>query len=233
MHLVLATQRPGVSSAPTFVRTPASGLRCASPTQANRARSSTSRTPPSFPHHARSRLRTTCDGWSHRIQTARVGASEPIGAAPTSVRHDNWRTSAIRCRTPVSAESGPTDLAVGRLSGRRSDNGSRHPPGERLVVAAADVITLDQLPAMEADDVIPLGLCDLPAQQAQRPFAIDLADGGHLLVAGGPRSAGPPRCAPQRDPPPVGSRHRTAMCSGFDCASGGLGPCGRFHPAGR
>ena len=47
-------------------------------------------------------------------------------------------TSAIRCRTPVSAESGPTDLAVGRLSGRRSDNGSRHPPGERLVVAAAD-----------------------------------------------------------------------------------------------
>ena len=60
------------------------------------------------------------------------------------------------------------------------------------------VITLDQLPAMEADDVIPLGLCDLPAQQAQRPFAIDLADGGHLLVAGGPRSGGPPRCAPQR-----------------------------------
>ena len=40
----------------------------------------------------------------------------------------------------------------------------------------------------------------------------------------GRAAAGPPRCAPQRDPPPVGSRHRTAMCMASTVHRGVWGP---------
>jgi S-DNA-T family DNA segregation ATPase FtsK/SpoIIIE len=40
----------------------------------------------------------------------------------------------------------------------------------------------DEVPALD------LGLVDVPAEQRRRSFAVDLAGGGHLLVAGSPRS---------------------------------------------
>jgi S-DNA-T family DNA segregation ATPase FtsK/SpoIIIE len=83
-------------------------------------------------------------------------------------------------------------------------------------------MTLSELPELSTRDSIPVGLCDLPGQQTQRTYAIDLAHGGHVLIAGGPRSG---RTTALRTV--AGSLARTLATSDchlhvLDCASGAL-----------
>ncbi len=50
-----------------------------------------------------------------------------------------------------------------------------------------DTVDVNGLPPCGAYE-LPLGLVDRPGNQSQAPFAIDLATGGSLVIAGGPRS---------------------------------------------
>ena len=75
-------------------------------------------------------------------------------------------------------------------------------------------------------------MCDLPEQQTQHAFAIDLAHGGHVLVVGGPRSG---RTTALRTI--AGSLARSFVPSEchlyvIDCASGGLAPLGSLPHCG-
>jgi S-DNA-T family DNA segregation ATPase FtsK/SpoIIIE len=72
--------------------------------------------------------------------------------------------------------------------------------------------------------LIPFGLDDLPAQQDQRPAALDLASFGHMMVAGAPRSG---RSQLLRTiAGAVGLHHRAADVHlyGLDCGNGALLP---------
>ncbi|MBO8196256.1 cell division protein FtsK [Streptomyces oryzae] len=57
----------------------------------------------------------------------------------------------------------------------------------------ADLVTVAEVPrpaAVRRDDVPPavFGVTDVPARQAREPLLLDLVDGDHLLLVGGPRS---------------------------------------------
>jgi DNA segregation ATPase FtsK/SpoIIIE, S-DNA-T family len=56
-----------------------------------------------------------------------------------------------------------------------------------------ETVTLGALPRSHAEAAgelapIPFGITDVPARQAREPLTVNLADGGHLVVAGAPRS---------------------------------------------
>src|SRR5581483_215346 len=56
-----------------------------------------------------------------------------------------------------------------------------------------ETVTLDAVPRAPergASDVapVPFGITDIPARQAREPLTVDLAHGGHLVIAGAPRS---------------------------------------------
>ncbi|QEV19539.1 FtsK/SpoIIIE domain-containing protein [Streptomyces alboniger] len=136
------------------------------------------------------------------VQTARIGGRRPgLEAAPqVTVNPLNW--TAYGHPPPRAAqEDGDdgtlvTDLAVlvdaiadgAKLLGCATPRSPWLPP-------IPDQVQLGDLPELPpepagADTVRPIafGLTDLPAEQARAALALDLADGEHLMIAGGPRS---------------------------------------------
>lgn len=162
-----------------------------------------------------------------QFQSARVGGRKQAYAVHrTTVVPQPWhRLGDPPTRLAGSGdEEGPTDLA------RLVD--AIRVAAEQLAVPSVPSPWLPPLPDVVAlADLtpsrplsVPIGLMDLPTQQARAPFEMELEHGSHLLVAGGPRSgrttllrtvagaiAG--RCA-------VDDVHVYA----YDCASGGLLP---------
>jgi S-DNA-T family DNA segregation ATPase FtsK/SpoIIIE len=51
-----------------------------------------------------------------------------------------------------------------------------------------EVLPLSAVPSASGAATVPYGVLDLPAEQRRAPLVLDLEHGGHLLVAGGPRS---------------------------------------------
>ena len=100
-----------------------------------------------------------------------------------------------------------------------------------------ELVTLGTLPRGHAGvdgdlSPIPFGITDVPARQAREPLTVDLANGGHLVVAGAPRSG---RSTVLRTI--AGSV--AARCSpadvhiyGLDCGTGSLLPLARLPHCG-
>lgn len=206
VHLVLATQRPaGVVSAE--IRANAAlriGLRM---TDAGDSRDildapDAASIPPSVPGRAVARL---ADGRLTALQVARVGGEPPRPVrSATTVRPLRWdsvgapsATDADEDPPAVEVAAGPPVDAAGRTSGTTDLGqiaaaaraaarllGIEAPPSPWLP-PLPDRVVLDGLEAPA--DVLPLGLLDRPDLQRRDTYGLDLA-GGHLLVAGGPRS---------------------------------------------
>ena len=138
------------------------------------------------------------------VQSARIGGRRP-GAA-TAIRHPArliqvpWREVGrplppARAATADDDPNSATDLSVLvdaiRTAAERLDC-----PGQRSpwLAPLPDLLTLDEVPAGPAGqgdwDVapIPFGLTDVPARQAREATTLDLAHGGHVVVAGAART---------------------------------------------
>ena len=135
------------------------------------------------------------------VQSARIGGRRPATgkSGPKAVLSPLPWTAFSR-PLPRSAESEDdgtmvTDLAVlvDAIRGG-SDAMGFPPPRSPWLPPLPEHVTLEALtaaagPAPAHGDVPPIGfaLTDLPAQQARKPFALDLVAGEHTMLAGGAR----------------------------------------------
>ena len=173
-------------------------------------------------------------GGATAFQTARVGNRRAAHAAPTSVWREEWSRMGDPPRRPTDMRtSGPTELSLLVDALCEATTLARiAPPRKAWLSPLPTSVTLDELPDLVVSDAIPVGVCDLPEQQTQHAFAIDLAHGGHVLVVGGPRSG---RTTALRTI--AGSLARSFVPSEchlyvIDCASGGLAPLGSLPHCG-
>ncbi len=200
IHLVLATQRPaGVVSAEIRANTALRiCLRVADAAESLDVIDSpaAARISQRLPGRAHVRL---ADGGITAVQAARVGGparrDEPLSVAPVP-----WRD--VGAQAPKAAtDSGVTDLAelvdsitdAAGLIGVSAPRSPWLPPLPGLVTTA----DLPDPTSSRQQDVdgppgagfrIPLGLHDLPAEQRRDVYALDLAAGRHLLLAGSART---------------------------------------------
>ncbi len=191
VHLVLATQRPGgVVSAEIRANTNLRiALRVTDPAESQdvievKDAALISRSTP-----GRAFCRTGAADVA-QFQCARVGGPVATPDPPPSLRVLHWNTMGDPC--PVGPDAGDgggaTDLSclVGEI----------RQAAEHLRLPAVRSPWLPPLPATTAladlgpaaPDSLLLGRLDLPGRQAQTAYRLELAGGGHLLVAGGPRS---------------------------------------------
>ncbi|MEP6695556.1 MAG: FtsK/SpoIIIE domain-containing protein [Pseudonocardiales bacterium] len=192
VHLVLATQRPaGVVSGEIRANTNLRiALRVTDPAESQDVIDSTSAALIGQATPGRACCRSGSGGVV-AFQCARVGGRGPGGAAAAA------RVSPLRWEkagdpppaAPVEeAQAGPTDLArlveavraAARSLGAPALRSPWLPPLPELLVRA-------DLPRT-GSEALSVGLLDLPTEQAQRTFSVDLAHGEHLLAAGGPGS---------------------------------------------
>ena len=203
VHLILATQRPaGVVSADIRANT---NLRIAlrvtdstessdvidAPDAARIAKSTPGRC------YVRSGASTPV-----AVQSARIGGRRPgPGQAREATRVVPVPWQALGRPLPSAGTSAPaddgtmaTDLSVLvdaiATAARQLGVAEQHSPWLPPLPAE---ITLDALPRgaeQVTGDVAPIrfGITDIPARQAREPLAVDLAHGGHLVIAGAPRS---------------------------------------------
>jgi len=198
VHLVLATQRPaGVVSADIKANTNLRiALRVTDPAESTNVIDAKDAAfiGPATPGRAVARIGS---GSVTTFQSARVGGHPRAEVTDETRVHvltgrGHWEPPAA---SPAwsTGPNVPTDLArivdaCIAAASIAAPHGLSVPPvpspwlpplGERVIV--------DDLPPAPVG-VVPLGLCDLPAQQSRAPWGLDLERGGHLLVVGGPRS---------------------------------------------
>ncbi len=192
VHLILATQRPsGVVSpvirANTSLRL---ALRMTDDSEsrdvldlADAARISASRPGRGFAR--------TATGAPVEFQAARVGGRH--GGSPTrpdrpTVCLSPWSTAGDIDGTPADPiDDADTDLRTTVAAIRSAVDPHTDPPRRPWLPPLPTVVTLADL-GDRTGDVLPFALADHPAEQRQGTHAIDLARGGSVLVAGGPRS---------------------------------------------
>lgn len=236
IHLVLATQRPGGVVSPeiranTTLRI---ALRVTDPADSADVIDSTqaAQIPRDYPGRACCR---TAAGGVVAFQTAWAGGrpARPVDLEPT-VRPAPWDRAGEPGRpAPAHPEQdGPTDLA--RLVTAIRAAAERLPPAvlrSPWLAPLPAVLTLDQLPPGD-HDLLPLGRSDRPAEQSQPPFGLDLAAGGHLLVAGGPRSGRTTLLRTLAGAVAAGTEPSDVHLYALDCAGGGLAPLVELPHAG-
>ncbi|MGW8725303.1 FtsK/SpoIIIE domain-containing protein [Streptomyces sp. NPDC055808] len=136
------------------------------------------------------------------VQSARIGGRRPATgkSGPKAVLSPlPWAAFSRPLPRPAESEDDGTmvtDLAVLVDAIRDgSDKMGFPPPRSPWLPPLPEHVTLESLaaaaaPAPAHGDVPPIGyaLTDLPAQQARKPFALDLVDGEHTMLAGGARS---------------------------------------------
>ncbi|MEV5946884.1 FtsK/SpoIIIE domain-containing protein [Streptomyces sp. NPDC051993] len=136
------------------------------------------------------------------VQSARIGGRRPAtGKSGPKATLSPLPWASFSRPLPKSAESEDdgtmvTDLAV--LVDAIRDGSEKMgfpPPRSPWLPPLPEHVTLEALaaaagPAPIHGDVPPIGyaLTDLPAQQARKPFALDLVQGEHTMLAGGARS---------------------------------------------
>jgi S-DNA-T family DNA segregation ATPase FtsK/SpoIIIE len=172
------------------------------------------------------------------FQAGRVGGRRPGAVAatiqrPWLARLDWAELGRPWPQRPASAraeEAEITDLTVLVRAICQASESMRLPAPKRpWLPALPDTLLLNDLPALPppADGqlpAIPYGLDDLPAQQDQRPAALNLASFGHMMVAGAPRSGRSQLLRTMAGA--VGLHHREADVHlyGLDCGNGALLP---------
>lgn len=252
IHLILATQRPsGVVSAEIRANTNLRiALRVTDAIESNDVLDApdAAQIAKSTPGRAYVRL-----GAASLVpfQAGRVGGRRPGQAA--TVRPDpfvagiGWtdlgRPVPARPQAADDSDVEVTDLTVlvDAILGANELTGvpPQHSPWLPALPAA---VTLDELeeqfPVARAEPgsprlpALPYALEDLPTQQARRPAVIDLAEFGHLYVAGGPRSG---RSQLLRTVAAVIGRHTSSAdvhLYGLDCGNGALLPLAKLPHCG-
>jgi S-DNA-T family DNA segregation ATPase FtsK/SpoIIIE len=124
------------------------------------------------------------------FQSARVGRSATVAEPGPRIRRAVWADAgAARPRPAAGPTSGPTDLSrlVDAACAAAAALDITPVPSPWLPPLGA-VLPLATIPATSRAALVPYGLLDLPAEQRRAPLVLDLEHGGHLLVAGGPRS---------------------------------------------
>jgi DNA segregation ATPase FtsK/SpoIIIE, S-DNA-T family len=119
------------------------------------------------------------------IQTAQVGGAFIGGGGPRVIPLDDWGL----CQLPGQEQPAQTDLQVlvtaicgaARRVGGMNPRRPWLPPLPRLLPSA-------QLGRLQTGTPVPLGLVDVPEEQAQHVVSMDLARAETMLLAGGPRS---------------------------------------------
>ena len=235
VHLVLATQRPsGVVSpeirANTNIRV---ALRVTDPSESVDVIEApdAARIPRSVPGRGYAR---TGHSSLTAFQSARVGGRRPgISAAglpevTTLLWNQLGRPWPDTGRVVVSDDETDLHALVGAIVEAAKRMGIDQPPSPWLP-ALPEVVTVGELervaPANPGELApIPIGLQDLPERQTQRSVSLDVEHGGHLLVAGSPRSG---RSSVLRAIGyGVGSRYDPGDVHlfGLDCGNGALQP---------
>jgi S-DNA-T family DNA segregation ATPase FtsK/SpoIIIE len=127
------------------------------------------------------------------FQSARVGRSVAVADPGPRVRPATWADAGGARPRAISAASGrtsgPTDLS--RLVDSACTAAARldvTPVASPWLAPLDAALPLAAVPRTSPAAAVPYGVLDLPAEQRRAPLVLDLEHGGHLLVAGGPRS---------------------------------------------
>ncbi|WP_329425888.1 FtsK/SpoIIIE domain-containing protein [Streptosporangium sp. NBC_01495] len=247
IHLILATQRPGgVVTADIQANT---SLRIAlRVTEASESADVIGRPDASYiPKSAPGRCYVKSGaGAATAVQTARIGGRSP-GASGGEVRvrvtEVGWQTLGHPRPVHAGAESGHvTDLSllVDALVEAARLTGVAEQPSPWLE-PLPDLVTVPVLPVTPVlpgdapgglpyragvEEVPPLafGITDLPWAQDRRALALDLAHGGHLLVAGASRSGRSTALRTLAGAIAAGASPDDVHVHAIDCGSGSLLP---------
>ena len=204
VHLILATQRPaGVVSADIRANT---NLRIALRVTDKNESSDVIDVPDaawiSKSTPGRCYVRSGASG-PVGVQSSRIGGRRPgrkaVTRAPVTVLPVPWQglgRPLPEIREAAAGDDGTmdTDLSalVDAIAGAARKVGCGPQPSPWLPPLPGS-ITLDELPAGPAPAdgevaPVPFGIVDVPARQAREPMTLDLADGGHIVVAGAART---------------------------------------------
>jgi DNA segregation ATPase FtsK/SpoIIIE, S-DNA-T family len=251
VHLILATQRPaGVVSADIRANTNLRiALRVTDPDESTDVIDDPSAAWIAKSTPGRCYVRSGA-GSPVPVQSARIGgrrAGTGPGRSSTQVIPVPWQGlgrplptadaagagtgSAAGRGGPAATADGPdmaTDLSV-LVDAVRGAAAALGLPAQRSpwLAPLPEVITQDALPpgAAAGRDIPPLayGLTDLPARQAREPLTLDLAHGGHVVVAGAARSG---RSTVLRTIAGAAAQESPADLHiyGIDCGTGALAP---------
>jgi DNA segregation ATPase FtsK/SpoIIIE, S-DNA-T family len=200
VHLVLATQRPaGVVSADIRANTNLRiALRVTDGTESSDVIDAPDAAAIAKSTPGRCYVRSGASSLT-AVQAARVGGRRPgastVAAAPVVARvgWSDLGRPAPSAAAPGEDADASTDLsvlvtAIREAAGRLGMTEQRSP----WLPPIDEVVTVAELPpaGAAAGEVPPLGvgLVDVPAEQRRRALALDLVEGGHVLVAGSPRT---------------------------------------------
>ncbi|WP_327391820.1 FtsK/SpoIIIE domain-containing protein [Streptomyces sp. NBC_01186] len=171
------------------------------------------------------------------FQSGRVGGRRPeaaVTAEPWAALVE-WeglgRPAPARPRPPGRSEDDPlTDLAllVESVNETATAMGFEEPYRPWLE-PLEDLVTVAGLPGVEHrphGDVQPavFGVTDVPARQSRVPLALDLVDGDHLLLVGGPRSGRSTTLRTIAGSLAASSSPGDVHLYGVDCGSNALAP---------
>jgi S-DNA-T family DNA segregation ATPase FtsK/SpoIIIE len=175
------------------------------------------------------------------VQSARIGGRRPgVGPAETSAVAVPVPWDRLGRPLQPLAQAGPpddgtmeTDLSVlvDAIAGAAAKLGLRKQPSPWLP-PLPDTISLADLPeasgaagpARGEVPPIPFGLTDVPASQSREPLTLDLAHGGHLLVAGAARTGRSTVLRTIAGSVAVGYSPSDVHIYGLDCGTGALLP---------
>ncbi|MEV7012439.1 FtsK/SpoIIIE domain-containing protein [Streptosporangium sp. NPDC051022] len=241
IHLILATQRPGgVVTADIQANT---SLRIAlRVTEASESTDVIGR--PDASHISKSTpgrcYVKSGVGAAAAVQTARIGGRAPGGQSDvrTRVTDVGWRALGQPLAPPeaLPENSAVTDMSVlvdalveaARVTGIPRQPSPWLPPLDDLLVAPGLSGGVGDAPPYRPgiQEVPPLafGTTDLPWAQDRRPLALDLARGGHLLLAGAPRSGRSTALRTLAGAIAAGASPEDVHVHAIDCGSGALLP---------
>ncbi|MFH8368629.1 FtsK/SpoIIIE domain-containing protein [Streptomyces sp. NPDC018031] len=203
VHLILATQRPaGVVSADIRANTNLRiALRVTDATESNDVIDAPNSAAISKSTPGRAYVRSGAQSLVG-VQSARIGGRRPstgqVGPKATLVPLAGSSYTRPMPRAAEAEDDGTmvTDLAV--LVDAVRDGSARMGFGEPRspwLPPLPTQVTLDELPDPSGTAVVegdvhpaPFGLTDLPAEQSRAAFALDLVNGEHTMLVGGPRS---------------------------------------------
>ncbi|MDP9846565.1 FtsK/SpoIIIE domain-containing protein [Streptosporangium lutulentum] len=241
IHLILATQRPGgVVTADIQANT---SLRIAlRVTEASESADVIDR--PDAAHISKSTpgrcYVKSGAGGATAVQTARIGGRSPGASSEVRVRVTElgWRALGHPLSAPDPALDGSpvTDLSIltdalvdaARIAGIPEQPSPWLPPLADLVVTPAfPDLSGDALPYRAGVEEVPplaFGITDLPWAQDRRALELDLAHGGHLLLAGASRSGRSTALRTLAGAIAAGASPDDVHVHAIDCGSGALLP---------